>query len=152
MKTINDWFHEYEASHKHPINCLIHIVAVPAIMLSALGLLWSLPFPNFAHPLMNWASVVVCGVLIFAMRLSWRLALGLSVATSINLLLLWWLSVLTSHFTFLMGALFSVAWIFQFFGHHIEGKKPSFIHDLHFLVISPMWLIAKLYRKANISW
>lgn len=41
------------------------------------------------------------------------------------------------------SAIFVVAWIAQFYGHHVEGKKPSFFADLQFLMIGPLWL---LYR------
>lgn len=152
MKTINCWFRAYEISHQHPANCAIHFFAVPAIVLSTLGLLWSLPFPISAHPLINWASILVCGALIFAFKLSWRLTLGLTIAVSIILMLLWWLSTITSQLALLMGVIFIVAWICQFFGHHIEGKRPSLFNDLQFFIIGPMWIIAKLYQKANIPW
>jgi uncharacterized membrane protein YGL010W len=42
---------------------------------------------------------------------------------------------------------FVVAWIGQFIGHKIEGKKPSFFTDLAYLLIGPTWVVAKAYRK-----
>ena len=42
---------------------------------------------------------------------------------------------------------FVVAWIAQFVGHKIEGRKPSFLTDLTYLLIGPAWVLAKLYRK-----
>jgi uncharacterized membrane protein YGL010W len=47
---------------------------------------------------------------------------------------------------------FALAWIGQFIGHHIEGKKPSFLKDLAFLLIGPAWLLAKLYRRFGIPY
>jgi uncharacterized membrane protein YGL010W len=38
-------------------------------------------------------------------------------------------------------AIFVLAWIGQFIGHNIEGKKPSFFKDLQFLLIGPAWLL-----------
>ena len=40
-----------------------------------------------------------------------------------------------------------LAWIGQFIGHKIEGKKPAFLPDLVFLLIGPAWLASKCYRK-----
>ena len=37
--------------------------------------------------------------------------------------------------------IFVVAWIGQFIGHKIEGKKPSFFNDLQFLLVGPIWVI-----------
>jgi uncharacterized membrane protein YGL010W len=42
--------------------------------------------------------------------------------------------------------IFVVAWVGQFYGHHIEGKKPSFLKDLQFLLIGPAWVLEKLSK------
>ena len=47
---------------------------------------------------------------------------------------------------------FVVAWIGQFIGHKIEGKKPSFLQDLQFLLIGPAWLLGFIYRKLGIRY
>ena len=44
-------------------------------------------------------------------------------------------------------AVFVVAWIAQFIGHKIEGKKPSFLTDLVYLLIGPAWILGKVYRR-----
>ena len=46
---------------------------------------------------------------------------------------------------------FVLAWIAQFIGHEIEGKKPKFIEDIQFLLIGPAWLLSFIYKKLNIS-
>ena len=46
---------------------------------------------------------------------------------------------------------FIVAWIGQFIGHKIEGKKPSFVEDIKFLLIGPAWLLSFVYKKLNIK-
>ncbi len=48
--------------------------------------------------------------------------------------------------------IFVVAWIGQFIGHHIEGKKPSFLKDLQFLLIGPAWLLSFIYKKLDIKY
>jgi uncharacterized membrane protein YGL010W len=45
---------------------------------------------------------------------------------------------------------FVVAWIGQFIGHAIEGKRPSFFKDVQFLMIGPLWLLADVYRRLGI--
>jgi len=42
--------------------------------------------------------------------------------------------------------IFVIAWIGQFYGHYIEGKKPSFLKDLQFLLISPTWVFEKFFK------
>jgi uncharacterized membrane protein YGL010W len=43
--------------------------------------------------------------------------------------------------------IFIVGWIGQFWGHKIEGKKPSFAKDFQFLLIGPLWVIQKIGKK-----
>ena len=47
--------------------------------------------------------------------------------------------------------MFFIAWILQFIGHKIEGKKPSFIKDIQFLLIGPAWLLGFIYKKIGIK-
>jgi uncharacterized membrane protein YGL010W len=46
--------------------------------------------------------------------------------------------------------IFVVAWIGQFIGHKIEGKKPSFLEDLLFLMIGPIWVFLPLFKKLKL--
>ena len=50
------------------------------------------------------------------------------------------------------GRLFVLAWIGQFIGHKVEGKKPSFFKDLQFLLIGPAWLMSFVYRAAGLRY
>ena len=45
-----------------------------------------------------------------------------------------------------------MAWIGQFIGHKIEGKKPSFLEDLQFLMVGPAWLLSFIYKKLGIKY
>ena len=48
--------------------------------------------------------------------------------------------------------IFVIAWIGQFIGHEIEGKKPSFLQDIQFLLIGPAWLLSFIYKKLGIKY
>jgi uncharacterized membrane protein YGL010W len=48
--------------------------------------------------------------------------------------------------------LFVVGWVGQFVGHKIEGQKPSFLKDIQFLLIGPLWLLAAVYRRVGIPY
>ena len=48
--------------------------------------------------------------------------------------------------------IFVLAWIGQFYGHHVGGKKPSFFKDIQFLLIGPMWLMSFIYRAIGIRY
>jgi uncharacterized membrane protein YGL010W len=48
--------------------------------------------------------------------------------------------------------IFVLAWLGQFYGHQIEGKKPSFLKDLQFLLIGPAWLLGFVYQRFGIKY
>ncbi|MEM0551890.1 MULTISPECIES: Mpo1-like protein [Aeromonas] len=148
MKGIEEWFEEYGQSHRHPVNVAIHKLAVPGIYLCSLGLLWSLP----AGPLpagLNWAAVAAIPVLAFYLQLSFALFVGMAGLTALGLAFChqWqWPLLWPALFIFML------LWIAQFVGHRIEGKRPSFLADLQFLLIGPAWVLASLYRRLGIPY
>jgi len=132
----------YAESHRHPLNEAIHCICVPAIVLSLLGLSWS------ATPLL--AVVVVLASLVYYLTLSPAFAFGMLAMAGAMLLILSRLpaaSVLPASV-----AIFVAAWIGQFIGHKIEGKKPSFFEDLRFLLIGPLFVLSLLYRRWRIPY
>lgn len=155
MRSADEWFNEYGESHRNHINKTIHWICVPAIVFSLVGLLWSLPAPGaFADisPLLNWGSLFVAVAMFYYLLLSWQLALGMLIFSS---LVLWGnheLAQLETPLWQIALAIFVVAWIGQFIGHKIEGKKPSFFRDVQFLLIGPAWLLGFIYRKAGIRY
>ena len=132
----------YGESHRNPVNELIHIVCIPAIVFSLLGILWAI------HPIVP--LLVVAVALVYYSKLSRTFALGMAVMAGVMLVLLALLpdgTVLTTSI-----GVFVAAWIGQFVGHHIEGKKPSFFDDLRFLLIGPLFVLSILYRRIRLAW
>jgi uncharacterized membrane protein YGL010W len=148
MRTLGDWLGEYGESHRHPVNKLVHWICVPAIMWSVLALLWSLPAP--AAPAFNWSLPVAALALIYYCVLSARLALGMLPVVAAMLGSLFLLERAGAPIPWIAAGVFAAAWIAQFWGHHVEGKRPSFFKDVQFLLIGPLWLLADVYRRAGI--
>ena len=156
MRSATEWLSEYGESHRNPTNKALHWFCVPIILWCVLGLGWLTPFPaavRAVYPLINWASLVVLAGLIYYALLSLPLALG---ALPVLLLALWSIAALQHSGIVPLGAaclsLFVLAWIGQFIGHAIEGRRPSFFKDVQFLLIGPLWLLADLYRRLGIPY
>jgi uncharacterized membrane protein YGL010W len=132
----------YGESHRNPVNELIHIVCIPALVFSLLGMLWAL------HPAV--ALLVVAAALAYYVTLSRAFALGMGVMVGAMLLVLAMLPDGTVLPTSI--GVFVAAWLGQFVGHHIEGKKPSFFDDLRFLLIGPLFVLSILYRRIRVAW
>ena len=147
MRTLEQWFDEYAVSHQNPKNKAIHYICVPAIYFSIVGLLMSIPSDFISNTLKlnapvleNWAAVVLIFVLLFYLRLSVTMALKIAVFSAICLIVNYYIGQVLPLWIFSIGV-FIIAWIGQFYGHNIEGKKPSFLKDLQFLLIGPAWLM-----------
>ncbi len=150
MRTLDQWFEEYAVSHQNKTNQLIHFVCVPAIFFSIVGMLMSIPSQFLIKTMglentifTNWATVVLLFVLVFYLRLSFSMFLKILVFTIICLIGNHYLSQI-SPLLYTSLVIFVIAWVGQFYGHDLEGKKPSFFKDLQFLLIGPAWVIKKL--------
>ncbi|WNO61057.1 DUF962 domain-containing protein [Rheinheimera sp. MMS21-TC3] len=155
MKTAQQWFDEYSQSHKNSFNKAIHWLAVPIIYLTVLGMLWQIPMPFslFAQQEITWSLIVAVPVLMFYFNLSFSIGLGMTLFTTLGVILIRWLDQNVSTDIWLISLLlFVVMWVLQFIGHKVEGKKPSFFQDLQFLLIGPAWLLGFIYRGLNIRY
>ena len=94
------------------------------ILLGAVFLRWSVRILQGFQPPYGRALLVVFLATIASFAASMALVFGLQAA-----------------------GVFVVAWVGQFVGHHIEGRRPSFFTDLKYLLIGPLWTLDKLYRK-----
>jgi uncharacterized membrane protein YGL010W len=155
MRTVEQWFGEYGESHSHPRNEMLHIICVPPIVLTVIGFLWSIPVPDaFAalSPWLNWATIAIVLSIVYYFSLSAALGLGAAIALGIMAYIVSWLDTLAWPLWATCLVIFVIAWIGQFIGHAIEGKRPSFMKDIQFLLIGPIWLLGHLYRKLGIAY
>jgi uncharacterized membrane protein YGL010W len=159
MRKIDSLLSEYGESHQNATNKLIHWICVPLIFFSIMGLIASIPSGFLQSQLgegslfANWAAVILVLALIYYITLSIPLTIGMFLFALLCLFLinkivganvapLWAISL----------GIFVLAWIGQFYGHKIEGKKPSFLKDVQFLMIGPAWLMHFIYKKIGIPY
>ena len=156
MKPIQNWLDEYAESHQNPTNIKIHWICVPLIMLSIIGLLANIQLNvNIlsAYPQYNHAGMIlVLFGYIYYYFLSKSLLLGMIPVSIIMLMIVSWFSTFIYPLWLTSLIIFVISWAGQFYGHKIEGKKPSFFKDIQFLMIGPLWLLSKLYRRYGISY
>lgn len=148
-RPIDRWFDRYASDHRHPVNVAIHWVAVPAILWSIVAALWCIPVPGTWFRAGLWAALSLFVAWMFYYRASRPLGYGM---LAVMVALLWftrWLHALlgTTQLLWVAAAVFVAAWVAQFAGHRIEGRRPSFLTDLTYLLVGPAWLLSKLYRR-----
>jgi uncharacterized membrane protein YGL010W len=153
-REVDRWLGNYAEDHRNPTNVLIHWICVPAILWTVIAALWVIPVPSLLGRAGLWAGVAMFFAIAFYMRLSRMLGVamfGVFVVLGVITELLY-RELGPTHLLYLAIGVFVVAWIAQFVGHHIEGKRPSFLTDLAYLLIGPVWIVAKLLRRAGISY
>ncbi|MFL6657220.1 MAG: DUF962 domain-containing protein [Massilia sp.] len=142
VREIDTLLAKYSESHLNHTNEIIHFICVPVIVFTLLGLVWAV------HPLAALAVTVVA--LAYYLKLSPPFAVGMLLMSAIMLGLL---SLMPRPAVLPLSiAIFVLAWIGQFIGHKIEGKKPSFLDDLRFLLIGPLFVLSFLYRRLKLAW
>jgi uncharacterized membrane protein YGL010W len=159
MRNIDSLLLEYGESHQNKTNKLIHWFCVPAIFFSVVGLVFSIPSGFLVDQLpflgdyANWATLTLFLMLIYYITLSPALTFGMLLFSAFCLFLANYLTLsFPGMLAYISLAVFVVAWIVQFYGHKIEGKKPSFLKDVQFLMIGPAWLMHFIYKKIGISY
>jgi len=132
----------YGESHRNPRNGAIHCVAIPLIMVSLVGLMYSL------HPWVAYAFLAA-SMVYYARLGSWVFFATMAVVSLLTVAIV---QSLGSAVLPVSIGVFVLAWIAQFVGHKIEGKKPSFFEDLQYLWVGPLFVLAKLFVKLGVRW
>ncbi|WP_426477912.1 DUF962 domain-containing protein [Chryseobacterium sp. CBSDS_008] len=157
MRKVDLLFAEYSKSHRNATNKFIHWICVPLIFWTILGFASMIPAPHLCASYLGCISIVSVVVIILITLFYIRLSFVITMIMLFIMLLMEHLIYLTnislgkqSWVVYL--SVFVITWIFQFLGHKIEGKKPTFLKDLQFLLIGPIWLLGFILKKAGIRY
>jgi len=149
MLSLKAYLEEYSESHQNPTNVLIHKICVPAIMFSTLGIIKAIPVPASWPLWFDWSVVVAVLAMGFYASFKNIRVIFSQLLLVVPMILV--LELLRPRFFLLCVGIFVVAWIGQFIGHKIEGKKPSFFRDLFYLLIGPVWTMNSLTAQVGID-
>lgn len=157
MRKIDLLFAEYAESHRNSTNKMIHWICVPLIFWTILGFISLIPSPHFCASYFGCISLVSLIAIALVTMFYLRLSLLIGFIMIFTMLLM-------EHFAYAVNihfgrkswmvylGVFVITWILQFLGHKIEGKKPSFLKDLQFLLIGPIWLLSFILKKIGIRY
>lgn len=155
MRDIHQWFGSYAGDHQNRTNRAIHWVCVPAIMWAVIAALWTIPpiLPQWFQPGL-WAVVAMFAAFLFYHRLSRNLSYAMAIVFIVSGAIAWALygALGWRNLLILAAVLFVAAWIGQFIGHAIEGRRPAFLTNIVQLLIGPAWLMGKLLRRFGIAY
>lgn len=140
MATLNQFLNEYAESHQNQVNIKLHTICVPLITWSLLGVLHTIPLYEqiyLSH------AFVVFALLYYLSFKNLRYFCSMLLVSIVML----WSFQFVPHLLTVSIMVFVIGWMGQFYGHKVEGKKPSFFKDIQFLLIGPLWVLKKLFPK-----
>ncbi|MDN4012969.1 DUF962 domain-containing protein [Chryseobacterium gambrini] len=157
MRKIDLLFAEYAESHRNSTNKLIHWICVPLIFWTILGFISFIPSKSIGFRYIGEISYVsfaaIALVTVFYTRLSFLIGLIMFFVMILMESFAYGINIRFEEKSWMVYlAVFIITWIFQFVGHKIEGKKPSFLKDLQFLLVGPIWLLSFILKKLGIRY
>ncbi|MDP2340363.1 MAG: DUF962 domain-containing protein [Deltaproteobacteria bacterium] len=138
--TLERWFLDYAAAHKHPTNRLTHKIAIPVIVFHIIAMLdWiKLPVDVVGVPLSVGHIVYVAAVLFYL-----RLHAPLGLLMAVLFALCFPIAAVTPGPVVI--ALAVVGWVVQLAGHAVwEKNRPAFATNLLQALIGPLFFVAVL--------
>lgn len=148
---MNDFFQRqlvyYAQAHRDRVNGVMHIIGNPIIFIGVVLPLYLVPVRVLGLQVSLAPLLVIPALLLWTV---WDVALGLAIvvaaipllfiaaaiAASVSVAWLWIIAV----------TLFAIGWVLQIVGHQVfEGKRPTLLDNPMQMLISPMYIFAKLF-------
>jgi uncharacterized membrane protein YGL010W len=141
VRKVDQLIAHYGSSHTNSVNELIHFVAIPLITLSLCGLMFAIhPWIAYAFIAASMVYYARLSMVFFASMIVWLIVVVALMHAMGKMVLM------------ASAIIFVGAWILQFIGHKIEGKKPSFLEDIQYLWVGPLFVLSRLFLKLGIKW
>jgi len=153
MSEIDRWLSQYGDSHREISHPALYWLAVLMLVPATAGLLWSLPLPEAfvqISPVLNWGSMFLMVALVYYFIISFSLAIGmLPFIFAVTALGFWLtrsgLSVAGASIGLMIAAVAGL-----YVGRRGSGGVRAVRRDIQLMVIGPIWLLSKLYRRLGI--
>lgn len=154
MSRLHELLANYGKDHENTTNQAIHLACVPLILWSIIAMIWTIPVPGTWFQPGAFAGALMAGLAAWYFRGSRPLGLGAAAVFLLAGLSCWAIAgaIGMRGLLAIAAAVFVAAWVGQFIGHRIEGKRPSFFTDLVYLLVGPAWTLSKLYRRLGIAY
>ena len=138
---------EYADYHRDQRNCLMHIIGNPILFIAAVLPLSLLPITIFGVETSAAPLLVIPALILWV---AWDIGLGLAiVVTAVPLLFV--AAAIANHVSvaavWIITALLTIiGWALQIVGHQFfEQRRPALLDNPIHMLISPMYLFAKLF-------
>ena len=150
MSETDRWLAEYADAHRDLDNRFVHWVSVPILVVGVVGLLWSLPVPTeFVEisPLLNWGTCFLLASVVYYFVISLALAFGMLPFVAAVMAFLVWLDYSEYSLPVAAAGLTLAGLVGLGAGHLGAGTLRALFRDVQLMMIAPLWLLSRLYRR-----
>lgn len=155
LKLADRWFDEFDAAHAPDGIGAWHWLTLPVAVLGFVGMLWYAPVPRAfvdSTPALNWGALFLMATVVYYFIVSITLAAGALPFVVLTIAALSWLDQFDFPVGRICASLFLLAWLGQCALHRLRGGRPSCTRELQLLMIGPLWMLGKLYRRLGIPY
>jgi hypothetical protein len=154
MSSADHWLRQYGEDRPQASLTVLDWLCVPVIVTGLIGLLWSLPVPRSLGMtgVLNWGTLFLMATIVYYFIVSMALAVGSLPFVALVVVVVAWLDRFAAPLWFISALAFAIAWTVQVLAYRLEGRKLRMIHDLQYLMIGPLWLLARIYRRFGIPY
>ena len=155
MSETDKWLTEYGESHEEISFAGIYWISVLTLVISTVGMLWSLPVPvEFARisPALNWGSSFLMAAVVYYFIISMPLAIGMLPFVFGIAAVETWLVESDYSLVGVSTLLFALSLTGLYLGHHGNGGLKVVFRDIQLMIIAPFWLLSNLYKRFGIPY
>ena len=155
MTDTERWLAEYDDNHSRTGNRVLHWIAVPLFIFGTVGLLWALPIPDAflkISPLLNWSITFLMAAEVYYFIISISLALGMLPFVVATAALIALLSTAVTSLLWFSIAILTLGMTGLYLAKGSRRDIHGLARDMQLIMIAPIWLLARLYRRMNIPY
>jgi len=155
LTSLDEWADRYGELKAHRAGKASAWLGIPLVMVSLIGLLWSIPVPGVlreASPAINYATLFIMATFVYYCILSISLALGGLVCLLAATVPSVWLSETGLPLAAIAGAVFAAAFGWQLADTRRATGRMRLAAHLQYLMLGPIWLLRATYRRLGLSY
>jgi uncharacterized membrane protein YGL010W len=155
MTDVDHWLTHYGKGHQNMAFPVIYWMAVPALVIGTVGLLWSLPVPGEfldISPVLNWGTTFLMAAVVYYFIISLSLAIGMLPLVFGVIALEMWLEISGLPLRRISAGLVFGGVVGLYLGHYGRGGTSAVVRDVQLMIIAPIWLLSNVYRRLGIPY
>ena len=155
MPDTDRWLTEYGNSHRDLNLPVVYWLSVLILVTATVGLFSLLPIPEeFARisPVLNWATAFLMAAVVYYFIISISLAIGMLPFVFGLTALQVWLANSSLPVDRIVAGLFLLSIAGLSVGRYSRGGVKSVLADIQMMMIAPIWILSRIYRRIGIPY